>query len=106
MIRRPPRSTLFPYTTLFRSVAGEHERTHRPHVLEAPAALSVATEATKIIDVRHTVHEQIEHAVAVPIVEAKRPSAACSGEARVEAEQARLLFAEWTSRRIAGGHIL
>src|SRR2546429_5305414 len=26
MIRRPPRSTLFPYTTLFRSPAG-----HRPH---------------------------------------------------------------------------
>src|SRR5260221_3255374 len=24
MIRRPPRSTLFPYTTLFRSVTGEH----------------------------------------------------------------------------------
>src|SRR2546430_8174569 len=24
MIRRPPRSTLFPYTTLFRSSAGEH----------------------------------------------------------------------------------
>src|SRR3712207_7077535 len=24
MIRRPPRSTLFPYTTLFRSLAGEH----------------------------------------------------------------------------------
>src|SRR5204863_8673067 len=26
MIRRPPRSTLFPYTTLFRSVAGTSER--------------------------------------------------------------------------------
>src|SRR2546426_9001468 len=25
MIRRPPRSTLFPYTTLFRSAAGEAE---------------------------------------------------------------------------------
>src|SRR5687767_15649962 len=25
MIRRPPRSTLFPYTTLFRSRAGAHE---------------------------------------------------------------------------------
>src|SRR3712207_7173929 len=25
MIRRPPRSTLFPYTTLFRSPAEEHE---------------------------------------------------------------------------------
>src|SRR2546421_3488762 len=24
MIRRPPRSTLFPYTTLFRSIPGEH----------------------------------------------------------------------------------
>src|SRR3712207_8398645 len=26
MIRRPPRSTLFPYTTLFRSLAQRHER--------------------------------------------------------------------------------
>src|SRR3712207_8549137 len=26
MIRRPPRSTLFPYTTLFRSDRAEHER--------------------------------------------------------------------------------
>src|SRR2546426_8171890 len=30
MIRRPPRSTLFPYTTLFRSLrARDHERNHR-----------------------------------------------------------------------------
>src|SRR2546427_9173508 len=27
MIRRPPRSTLFPYTTLFRSVGSVHART-------------------------------------------------------------------------------
>src|SRR2546430_12807134 len=33
MIRRPPRSTLFPYTTLFRSVAPEREyRVRRPLV--------------------------------------------------------------------------
>src|SRR5256885_7621688 len=32
MIRRPPRSTLFPYTTLFRS-----ELTHRRHVLPGRA---------------------------------------------------------------------
>src|SRR5687768_18329884 len=31
MIRRPPRSTLFPYTTLFRS------RAYRPHVSVAPS---------------------------------------------------------------------
>src|SRR5258708_9214708 len=29
MIRRPPRSTLFPYTTLFRSPAGNLERARR-----------------------------------------------------------------------------
>src|SRR5687768_18197704 len=29
MIRRPPRSTLFPYTTLFRSVVGRHHRPDR-----------------------------------------------------------------------------
>src|SRR2546426_6246050 len=46
MIRRPPRSTLFPYTTLFRShLALEHE----PEVLEPardhqPLALAVAFE--------------------------------------------------------------
>src|SRR2546422_8593584 len=35
MIRRPPRSTLFPYTTLFRSRPGEQpERRERIHHLE------------------------------------------------------------------------
>src|SRR3712207_8361715 len=31
MIRRPPRSTLFPYTTLFRSSLEEVMRTGKPH---------------------------------------------------------------------------
>src|SRR2546426_6783113 len=31
MIRRPPRSTLFPYTTLFRSAVGELHERHREH---------------------------------------------------------------------------
>src|SRR2546422_3421759 len=38
MIRRPPRSTLFPYTTLFRSVGGDLQRdvrgARRPHLGE------------------------------------------------------------------------
>src|SRR2546430_5169332 len=29
MIRRPPRSTLFPYTTLFRSLRGAQQRRHQ-----------------------------------------------------------------------------
>src|SRR2546422_7359296 len=37
MIRRPPRSTLFPYTTLFRSV-GEHVPRHEPRVRRAQRA--------------------------------------------------------------------
>src|ERR1039458_3005908 len=39
MIRRPPRSTLFPYTTLFRSVlrpAGHGQDDHRPHLRQMP----------------------------------------------------------------------
>src|SRR3989442_10751235 len=31
MIRRPPRSTLFPYTTLFRSAAAATLSRHHPH---------------------------------------------------------------------------
>src|SRR5260221_10934932 len=40
MIRRPPRSTLFPYTTLFRSFPKAHERlTNNPKPEECPLAL-------------------------------------------------------------------
>src|SRR5256884_6741482 len=39
MIRRPPRSTLFPYTTLFRSRVAEHLA--RRAALEQPARLEV-----------------------------------------------------------------
>src|SRR2546422_5822227 len=43
MIRRPPRSTLFPYTTLFRSIRLRHRRIRavdraNPHVREGWAA--------------------------------------------------------------------
>src|SRR5690348_17531663 len=38
MIRRPPRSTLFPYTTLFRSAdAGQHPPPREPGRAQAPA---------------------------------------------------------------------
>src|SRR5258707_2290757 len=37
MIRRPPRSTLFPYTTLFRSGSARIERARRPNSRELPA---------------------------------------------------------------------
>src|SRR2546430_13701738 len=43
MIRRPPRSTLFPYTTLFRSVL-ERERQHRARA-NAGRAVEIGVEA-------------------------------------------------------------
>src|SRR5258705_4587076 len=46
MIRRPPRSTLFPYTTLFRSsVAGPH--TGKPFRFGPEASLEQATAMTR-----------------------------------------------------------
>src|SRR3989442_4469399 len=38
MIRRPPRSTLFPYTTLFRSRIARELRAHRVREILAPPA--------------------------------------------------------------------
>src|SRR5690349_22897984 len=40
MIRRPPRSTLFPYTTLFRSIVAERVATSRPKPCEKPVELA------------------------------------------------------------------
>src|SRR2546427_3793148 len=58
MIRRPPRSTLFPYTTLFRSLqieVGEHVGRHVRQVLLA--AFAPAREPDVIAPVRRRVHE-------------------------------------------------
>src|SRR2546428_6631529 len=42
MIRRPPRSTLFPYTTLFRSRREEEGEDPRVHVSDSPRDYSEA----------------------------------------------------------------
>src|SRR3989449_10342955 len=41
MIRRPPRSTLFPYTTLFRSTVGRRDPTAHAELLAVQQALSL-----------------------------------------------------------------
>src|SRR2546430_10612364 len=61
MIRRPPRSTLFPYTTLFRSFR------HYGEVLGDLAAIAASTGATRLVDRKSTrlnsSHSQISYAV-------------------------------------------
>src|SRR5258707_9987499 len=50
MIRRPPRSTLFPYTTLFRSPAGRPSRNpcRRGHPVSAPVRRSPSSIRARI----------------------------------------------------------
>src|SRR5437016_10256874 len=62
MIRRRPRSTLFPYTTLFRSRVVQHHRRRRPTAddverpLAAPAAVEAAVAKAHDIDPRSEEH--------------------------------------------------
>src|SRR5256886_12360304 len=68
MIRRPPRSTLFPYTTLFRSVPierGAVRRTEpgdRGHVLDADGQAREQTQDRKSTRLNSS-HSQISYAV-------------------------------------------
>src|SRR2546427_9282645 len=61
MIRRPPRSTLFPYTTLFRSVAGAEVREEDNY--GGPDASSKTDEADRKSTRLNSSHSQISYAV-------------------------------------------
>src|SRR2546428_9721217 len=54
MIRRPPRSTLFPYTTLFRSLRASHDRApgHRSIARENAASSARSEEHTSELQSR------------------------------------------------------
>src|SRR2546426_7814294 len=52
MIRRPPRSTLFPYTTLFRSRRRGHDRSARPAAGPLRRGARAAVRATRSGDRR------------------------------------------------------
>src|SRR3712207_8376539 len=56
MIRRPPRSTLFPYTTLFRS--GHVQALEGLHDARAVAEAQVADDQQEVQEVRDEVHRE------------------------------------------------
>src|SRR3712207_7182816 len=64
MIRRPPRSTLFPYTTLFRSRLGPEELLQVLHPLEV-ADHHAAGVAQDVGDDEHLVPPLVQHRVRV-----------------------------------------
>src|SRR3989442_2792113 len=102
MIRRPPRSTLFPYTTLFRSHAERRHHAERGKRLEVAVVLidelqvagvrGVLTCALPIRSEEHTSELQsLRHLVCRLLLEKKkprrRPAASCrsSGSKRTAA---------------------
>src|SRR2546427_2231368 len=68
MIRRPPRSTLFPYTTLFRSVVGG-AKCHIP--AEQAEGVHGELAADVHLPVRHRWHGEL-HAIRQPIAVPRR----------------------------------
>src|SRR5690349_21946503 len=64
MIRRPPRPTLFPYTTLFRSLGGELDERAPPAMQRAFASLRGETDALDRKSTRlNSSHVEISYAV-------------------------------------------
>src|SRR2546430_16964561 len=57
MIRRPPRSALFPYTTLFRSEAGEERTAHRREVLARAEGLVGCAETCQAAETHGAVEQ-------------------------------------------------
>src|SRR3712207_7806643 len=59
MIRRPPRSTLFPYTTLFRSAQeGRHQRRAHAGAAEEPRRVELAHPAEHVPRVAERRHRE------------------------------------------------
>src|SRR3989442_2011521 len=61
MIRRPPRSTLFPYTTLFRSLLGELCVRHEPDPHDQEVAREPATVGEDDLAGRSTGDRDVHH---------------------------------------------
>src|SRR5437899_3681960 len=94
MLRRPPRSTLFPYTTLFRSTSSQRRRA-RPaiqcHVAAIGSTMLVDRKSTRL----NSSHLGISYAVFClkkknkprVRIELSRPEASAPGGAHVAADQ-------------------
>src|SRR2546430_11054660 len=63
MIRRPPRSTLFPYTTLFRSFKGRRQNQPRQKQTRVTDPWPPATHADRKSTRLNSSHSQISYAV-------------------------------------------
>src|SRR3712207_8121625 len=72
MIRRPPRSTLFPYTTLFRSTLPDRSQFNRLARSCAGLIEEVAVHLALMVDTRGTTPYEALDTSAMPVRDAKR----------------------------------
>src|SRR2546427_10058711 len=72
MIRRPPRSTLFPYTTLFRSPAKPSRERARDELVERPPWRRVMADDLGVVDVGHD-EDEVLHAALAELAEESVP---------------------------------
>src|SRR5256885_8324023 len=63
MIRRPPRSTLFPYTTLFRSIYTERQRAGARHVHETPVRQQAHAVARRHRSLQYATHQPLAYQI-------------------------------------------
>src|SRR2546430_6767872 len=76
MIRRPPRSTLFPYTTLFRSTGGRPTRHGARSLRRFPSPHGRDRKSTRL----NSSHSQISYAVFCLKKKKKKNKHACSAD--------------------------
>src|SRR3712207_8466371 len=73
MIRRPPRSTLFPYTTLFRSVDDLHVHARQPAQLRLQPTERMTAEAADLLQLRQLDRQRpAEHDLGRAVADAGR----------------------------------
>src|SRR6266851_7954704 len=96
MIRRPPRSTLFPYTTLFRSLV----RPQVPHIGRIEVSLGIVAQGSQRSE-EHTSELQSHHDIVCRLLLAKKKSrrfeAVSSGPINLKLRVS--AFSRMTSRR-------
>src|SRR2546421_13009881 len=92
MIRRPPRSTLFPYTTLFRSVPILHRLTiHLPAPATQPLPLHRLRQDRALARERRRVKPEVGHPALLWLRRRRLPMLPRNSESRVAPRTRRLL---------------
>src|SRR5438874_10736533 len=85
MIRRPPRSTLFPYTTLFRSlivptVSEKFTETSEPTVTAMPVRTSVLKPGAEVRSEEHTSELQSRRDLVCRLLLEKKKKSSCPND--------------------------